>query len=293
MRNKSVTSPPSPLRYRRGELFFDKPHISQYSKYMKNTIKFISAIFLITFVLSGCSAQDDILIINDAQNNPLVQNSPTPRISPTFAPTPAPTPSPKPKIVQYNVPFASQAPLSNWDDLHNEACEEASMIMADSFYHKKTLDKNIMEEKIQTLVKWEGDNGYTVDVTANEVAEIIQKYFFLKAEVKPIASAQDIINELDKGKLVIVPAAGRLLGNPNYKTPGPLYHMLLVRGYDLGKLEIITNDPGTRKGEGYRYSYDVFINAIHDWPKLGRGKNDVTEEEMNNGDKVMIVVGLD
>ena len=29
------------------------------------------------------------------------------------------------------------------------------------------------------------------------------------------------------GKLVIVPAAGRQLGNPYYKAPGPVYHMLV------------------------------------------------------------------
>ena len=246
---------------------------------MQRNIFFITIIF-IAFVFGGCTAKDDILIINDAQSNPLVQDSPTP----------TPTPSPKPKIVLYSVPFASQAPLLNWDELHNEACEEASMIMADTFFHKLSLDKNIMEEKIQKLVKWEEENGYTIDVTANEVAKILKDYFSLNASVKPINDALDIISELEHGYLVIVPAAGRLLKNPNYKTPGPLYHMLLVRGYDLNKQEIITNDPGTRKGEGYRYSYDVFFNAIHDWPKLGLGKDDVSDEEMNGSDKVMIVV---
>lgn len=257
---------------------------------MKRKIFVITFIF-IALVLSGCAKKDDILIINDAENNPLAQRTPE-AINTDSTPTAkiTPTPTPKPKVILYNVSFASQAPYAIWDDLHNEACEEASMIMADSFFHKKSLDKDIMENEIQKIVKWEGKNGYTVDVTAKEVAEILQKYFSLSVEVKSVTSAQDIINELSKGKLVIVPAAGRLLKNPNYKTPGPLYHMLLVRGYDLNKKEIITNDPGTRKGEGYRYSHDIFLNAIHDWPKQGKGKDDVSEEEMNNGKKVMIVI---
>lgn len=257
---------------------------------MKRKFFFITILF-IALVFSACAPRGDILIINDAENNPLVKNfseTITPKSPSTLNKTPSPPP--KPKTILYTVPFASQAPHAVWDDLHNEACEEASMIMADSFFHKNSLDKDIMENKIQELVKWEGENGYTVDITAQETVEILKKYFFLTAEVKSVASAQDIFNELDQGKLVIVPAAGRLLKNPNYKTPGPLYHMLLVRGYDLNTKEIITNDPGTRKGEGYRYGYNILINAIHDWPKQGKGKEDVSEEEMKAGKKVIIIV---
>jgi len=74
-----------------------------------------------------------------------------------------------------------------------------------------------------------------------------------------------------------VPAAGRELGNPNFTDPGPLYHMLVVRGYTENNF--ITNDVGTRKGENYQYKYDVLMNAIHDW----------NGGDVNNGQRVVIV----
>ena len=188
------------------------------------------------------------------------------------------------------VPFISQAPYAVWDDLHNEACEEAAMIMADVWFSGKNLTAHTMEQGILSLVKWEEENGYTIDVTAIQTVEILQKYFGLRAELIADVSASRIKQEIQAGKLVIIPAAGRLLGNPYFRSPGPLYHMLIIRGFDESRGEFITNDPGTRKGEAYRYQYETLINAIHDWPKPGRTKDDVTEAEMNAGQKALIVV---
>jgi hypothetical protein len=72
-----------------------------------------------------------------------------------------------------------------------------------------------------------------------------------------------IKTEIAAGRPVIIPAAGKVLPNPNFKDGGPNYHMLVVKGYDANGF--ITNDPGTRLGENFRYTYDALINAIHDW----------------------------
>lgn len=194
------------------------------------------------------------------------------------------------KFIDLKVLFAPQAPFANWDELHNEACEEASMIMADVYFNDKPLSAHIMEQGILDLVKWETENGYSVDITAAEVVDILKKYFNLQGEIIDKVNPEKIKSLLDERKLIIVPAAGRLLGNPNYKSPGPLYHMLVIRGYDESRGEFITNDPGTRKGDGYRYKYQKFIKAIHDWPKLGLTKDFVSEEEMNNGRVVIVAV---
>lgn len=195
-----------------------------------------------------------------------------------------------PLKLELSVPFTSQAPQALWDELHNEACEEASMIMADAYFRKKPLTKESGEAQIQALVAWETENGYTVDITAQEVVDILKHYYSLNTEISSLVETENIQAQLNKDKLVIIPAAGRLLGNPYYRQPGPLYHMLVIRGYDAKRKEFITNDPGTRRGEGYRYKYDVLLNAVHDWPQQGKGKDDVTEEDMNAGRKVMIVV---
>ena len=45
-----------------------------------------------------------------------------------------------PEEINIAVPFTSQAPYAIWDPLHDDACEEASLIMLDAFYkNKKTL----------------------------------------------------------------------------------------------------------------------------------------------------------
>jgi hypothetical protein len=74
--------------------------------------------------------------------------------------------------------------------------------------------------------------------------------------------------------------AGRQLGNPNYKQPGPLYHMLVIKGYKKNG-DFITNDSGTRKGADYIYQADVIMQAMHDW---NGGK-------VKTGKKVMLIVG--
>jgi hypothetical protein len=63
---------------------------------------------------------------------------------------------------------------------------------------------------------------------------------------------------------LILPTLGRELQNPNFKNPGPIYHMLVVQGYTKSG-EIITNDPGTRKGKDYLYNPEILFNAIGDW----------------------------
>ena len=87
-----------------------------------------------------------------------------------------------------------------------------------------------------------------------------------KVKVTYDVDAGDIKEELKNGNVVIVPANGRLLNNPFYTPPGPLYHMLLVKGFDDSNQEFITNDPGTNRGESYRYKYEVLENAMADYP---------------------------
>jgi hypothetical protein len=41
--------------------------------------------------------------------------------------------------------------------------------------------------------------------------------------------------------------------------------MLLLIGYDPRTREFITNDPGTRRGKGYRYQEDLLFRAIRDY----------------------------
>ena len=85
-----------------------------------------------------------------------------------------------------------------------------------------------------------------------------------------------------------MPSAGRELGNPNFKSPGPIYHNLVIRGYTKdGKF--ITNDPGTRKGEQYIYDQDVVMAAIHDWVPKG-DRTIAANGDVATGQRVVLVV---
>jgi len=197
--------------------------------------------------------------------------------------------------VKINVPFYSQSPFAIWDDLHNEACEEASLIMAESWAKNEVLKKEDLDQRILDSVAWQEENwsGH-FDLNVQEVVELANQYFGIeKIYYTSIDSLYDIKKELNEDNLVIIPTAGRLLGNPHYRGSGPAYHMLVVVGYN--ETEIITNDPGTREGESFSYSNDVFFNAIHDWPFSLKefkflSKDEKDEEVRLQGKKMMIVV---
>lgn len=184
--------------------------------------------------------------------------------------------------VTLKVPFMPQAPDGVWDELHNEACEEASLIILNAFLKDEELDKERMEKEIQALVDWQIKNwGEHKDLTLRETAEMAKEYYgYQWARVVKNITTDDIKKELSLGNPVILPLAGREIKNPYYRRPGPYYHMLVVTGYDKSKF--ITNDPGTRRGEHYVYDQNLLFSAIHDWP----GK----EKDILAGQKAMLII---
>lgn len=251
-------------------------------------MKKTSFLFLI-FFLAGCQAGLVNVNVDPLVNEPVDPEQDSGQTAEPEKPVAPGVPATVqvPAELELKVLFASQAPLLVWDALHKEACEEASMIMAARYFKGKSLDNQIMETEIQKLVKWENENGYKADLTAAEVVEIFKDYFNQKAKVVSEVTADRIKYELSRGNLVIAPAAGQELGNPNFQTPGPIYHMLLIKGYDSN--EFITNDPGTRKGDGFRYGYSRLLDAVHDWDHA-QDESGMTAEEMVQGKKVMVVV---
>jgi hypothetical protein len=101
----------------------------------------------------------------------------------------------------------------------------------------------------------------------------------MEAKAVKVVTVELIKQELARGNLVLLPAAGRELGNPYFRRPGPLYHMLVVRGYNT-EGQFITNDPGTKHGEQYLYSAKKLLAAVHDW----------NGGEVATGQPVLIVV---
>jgi len=194
------------------------------------------------------------------------------------------TEAPLPPTKLLPVPFTPQAPTANWDELHNEACEEASALMADAYFsgnHESTLSPEYAEAEIAKLTEWEKQNfGYYLSITTEEAAKMMEEVYGLSTIIVQFPSPDELKRQLADGNLVILPANGQLLGNPNYKQPGPIYHMLVIKGYD--RIGFITNDPGTKRGLNYAYDYDTLKNAAGTWNHA--------EHAVNLNEKSVIIV---
>lgn len=189
-------------------------------------------------------------------------------------------------VVLFNVPFTPQAPFGDWDDpRQQDGCEEASVLMAMRWVERDILTRQEALDEIIDLSKYQQETyGHFVDRSTADTAELIRDYYdYNNIEVKYDISSEDIKAELTKGNIIVLAMNGQKLNNPFYTSPGPLRHMLVVKGYDSSSEEFIANDPGTRRGEGFRYNEDVFENAIRDYPT---GDHEPITEER----KVMIVI---
>lgn len=254
--------------------------------------------------LAGCSKQPNVVSVSVVTDNGSTQTgtvAATPSVSSSSAvaakpaaPKPS-TPAPSTPIKQtaeipakflMEMAFSRQAPFGNWDEVHEETCEEASMIMVDKYFKRQPLSEQIMEDELQKILAWLDRHGYKVDLTAQETVDVMKAFYGLSARVSRNVTVDQIKYELSQGHPIIIPVAGRELHNPNFTGLGPVYHMLVIKGYD--EKNFITNDPGTRKGNGYTYSYDTIINAIHDWNHDFDGAESASR--ILTGEKVMIVV---
>jgi len=207
-----------------------------------------------------------------------------PYVSATPTPSVRPTTQSMPETVNLAIPFVPQAPHQIWDADHEEFCEEASTLMVSSYLRGDMSVKNpdVADAALQGIKSYEMTTfGHFEDTNAAETARILRDYFHISAvQIVADPTVEQIKNWLSHNKAVIVPAAGRQLGNPNFKSPGPLYHMLVIKGY-TANAQFITNDPGTRKGADYIYDQSVIMNAMHDW----------NGGDVESGRKVVIVVG--
>lgn len=191
------------------------------------------------------------------------------RPSATPSPTIRATPIAPGQSIVLNVPFAAQAPFGNWSDpRQQDGCEEAAALMALRWVRGQSVTAQEALDEIIAISAFEEKNyGSYHDTSAQDTVNRIFKdyYGYDRVTVRSDITAEDIKSELSDGKIIIVPANGRLLGNPNFTPPGPERHMLVVKGYDYNRKEFITNDPGTRQGKDYRYPEAVLFEAIRNY----------------------------
>lgn len=188
------------------------------------------------------------------------------------------------EVTPLPVPFTVQAPYGEWDAIHEDACEEAAMIMVKHYLDGTELSTATAEANIQEMIAWQTQNGYGIDVSAQEMVDIAKAYYGLNGRVRSDVTVETIKEELAAGNPVILPVAGRELENPYFSGEGPWYHVLVVIGYNEGWLgdTFITNDPGTKRGAHYEYPAQKLVDAVHDWTGV--------KENIRDGAKAMAIL---
>jgi hypothetical protein len=255
-------------------------------------LKKILTILFFIFLLTGCGSQTEYITISGDSVNIIEDSIPVKVNDPSnveaLESEPEAVKIEIPISVNLKVPFVSQAPLRDWGMPYQEACEEASMISVSRYFNGGSLNAEDVNSELLALVDWEEENDYSIDVNVREVRDILLEYFGLEARLEYDVTIGRIKYELFQGNSIIIPTAGRMLGNPYFSGDGPIYHMLVIRGYD--SRSFITNDVGTNtKGDGFKYKYQTIIDSIHDWDHT-LARDGMTEDEMAMGEKVMIVI---
>lgn len=224
---------------------------------------------------------DTLVHLQQAVSDPTV---PTPRQRPApqqipAAPAPVTTTTPVseptsdtdillPPRVHLTVPFTSQAPEKNWEQPWQDACEEAAILMLDAYYKGYNISPLFARDELLKLVNWQQTQGWGGSIDIIDIQASAAWYMQVPATVLTIVrspSVTEIKTFLANKQPVLAVADGKILPNPYFSGDGPVYHALVIIGYDDTTGEFITNDPGTQFGKDLRYTYDDLMNSLRDW----------------------------
>lgn len=195
---------------------------------------------------------------------------------------PASIPEPTlPLKINLDVPFYPQAPDADWGMPWQEACEEASLVLAYYYLKDLPLSKVKFKEEIRGLVAWQNEKyGDYIHTEVSKMAEMLKGHFgYENFEVLENPSIEDMKKALAAGHPIVAPFAGRLLANPFFSGQGPYYHVIVIKGYD-GE-NFITNDVGTRRGQDFIYSYKNLMDSMHDYSP---------DKDIKEGEKRVIIM---
>jgi len=233
---------------------------------MKNQTKLLLIFFLFcVFIFST-----GFLIINLQAESIIKQDTPINHLPITNASTVENLADEKilPKYILHNVPFTAQAPFGNWDDVKQDyGCEEASIFMAMMWIQNQPFTKEEARDSIVGMAEFqEKNNNHHHDTSIADTLKLLNDYYkYTNAFTQYSIGIDDIKTELAKSNVVIIPIYGRFVDNPFYSDPAPTFHQVLVVGYDDNTQELIVHDPGTARGENFRYTYQEITDSLIDY----------------------------
>jgi hypothetical protein len=175
-----------------------------------------------------------------------------------------------------NAPFVEQAPFKDWSQPWQDSCEEAALLTIYYYYRNINPTKDQIKNDILSMIDFEAKMGWPIDINVEKMSEIAENYLHLKTEILDNPSIEDIKTAVSKNHPVLIPASGKILfkENSHFHSGGPYYHNIVVVGFDESKQQFIVNDVGTQYGKNFRYSYNLLIDSIHDFPNTGQ-KEDI------------------
>ena len=183
--------------------------------------------------------------------------------------------------------FIQQAPEKNWDDPWQDACEEASLLTVDYFY------KNISSITIETnrnailkMIDFENTQNFSKDMNVSQMAVVASKYLNYQTKIIDNPTIDDIKRYISQNTPIIIPASGKILyqENKHFNSGGPYYHNIVILGYDDQKQQFTVHDVGTKAGAYFKYSYNLLMESIHDFPASDK------KEDINDGQKRILVL---
>ncbi len=174
--------------------------------------------------------------------------------------------APRPSAGKLNVPFTSQAPAGSWVEPWQNACEETSIIMVSNFFSGDEISIAQARQQILDVFKLKNDEfGRSKDESMALIAEVVNGADLgWTARVVDKPSLEDLKQEVAANRPIIVPVDARQLTGTDYA--GDVnYHVMVISGYDDAAGQFIVQDPGTSRGEDFRYGYADLYEAIHDY----------------------------
>lgn len=173
-----------------------------------------------------------------------------------------------PSKVLMDVDFTSQAPFRDWSQPWQDTCEEAAVLITMRYFDGRgIISKEDTRDALLQIIEWEDENfGFHKDTSASTTMAIIKGFYgYDNVQLSTNITVESIKKELANGNLIILPTAGKILKNPYFTPPGPVYHQIVLIGYDDNAEIFYANDPGIMSGGKFKYSYDNIMDAIADW----------------------------
>jgi len=194
--------------------------------------------------------------------------------SASIAPTP---PTPVPASVFVKVPYTSQFPTMNFHPPYEEYCEAAAILMVGQYFRGDTRDRIPAGEADASMGQIVATERRTfpnvMDLPLTDIGAVGTQMYNLVPTIVPV-DPDAIQRNLAEGRPVIIPvmthgANGRAISS--HYSPGNVYHVIVLTGYDAPKGVFYSNDAGFIEGQNWAYQWGVLSAAIDaQAPKQGR-----------------------